>query len=486
MLEKEETINISNDQNIIIDLKGNTITTSNEYLINNQGELKIIDNAEDQTGRIISNKSSLLYNKAGGKIELQSGKLELTKSSSNAIYGEENSIIKMTGGIINITQESDVAIKSAGEILIESGTITGIGRYASAIVLEGEKAQGTITGGTINVEAQQGYLINISKGKLEVTGGEIRNTYSDIHGVIGNANGIVEIKGGILETKGYRTYAISNNGTTTISGGTIISSSGGIENYQGTVDITGGEITAEGGIDPWWNAISGLKNNTNSTMKITGGSIVCNTYPGIVNEGILQLGENDGTVSTELPIITGASYGISNSGTFNFYDGRISGGTKAIYGNVTNIADGYKIETATTDGLEIAQLAIIATDESVVKVGSIYYMDLQTAINSCLNETQTTITLLKGITLESDITISAGKNIILDINGNTINNQETYYIINNGTLKLVDSTGGDTTIIEGIITNNGTLESNGIQSISNEEEPNDNDMPNDDETPQEI
>ena len=80
-------------------------------------------------------------------------------------------------------------------------------------------------------------------------------------------------------------------------------------------------------------------------------SITSTTGVGIENSGTLTLGKDDGTVNQELIKIEGETNGIINTGTLNFYDGTIIGGT-AIQGNITNKPDGYEVKTTTEDGKE--------------------------------------------------------------------------------------------------------------------------------------
>lgn len=68
---------------------------------------------------------------------------------------------------------------------------------------------------------------------------------------------------------------------------------------------------------------------------------------GISNEGTVILGENDGNVSEQTPIIDSTEFGIyvSNNGIFEFYDGVIMGARgKSYYGKITT-CDGYNIVT---------------------------------------------------------------------------------------------------------------------------------------------
>ena len=354
---------------------------------------------------------------------------------------------------------SNSTIYSEGKVIIEGGKIT---------------APGNADRNSIGISG--------SESKLEINGGEITNN------TISNNDGSVEISGGLIKTTDYysntgnvsscsviENYASTNmKASIKVTGGTIKNTN----SYDGSViynnpyrsnseidmEVTGGTI--EGGAHGIYNdSRSGTTN-----LKITGGTIK-GSRNGIYNgKGTVTLGENDEIVSKEVPEVSGGTYGVNNGSTFNFYDGIIKGSTSSIAGVITEIPQGYKIDTTTSEGIQTAILNIIATDEAVVKVGSMYYMDLQTAINACVDGEKTTITLLKGIELESDITIPSEKSIKLDINGKKIDGKELYHIINNGTLSIIDSTGTDIGEVEKLIINNGNFSKDESTEESNVEE----------------
>ena len=77
---------------------------------------------------------------------------------------------------------------------------------------------------------------------------------------------------------------------------------------------------------------------------------------GTFNLGVNEAGTPD--VSTTTPRVTGVWYGVNNSssGTFNFYDGVITGNYNAILGNVNDKPTNYVVKTSTSDGIETAIL----------------------------------------------------------------------------------------------------------------------------------
>ena len=149
---------------------------------------------------------------------------------------------------------------------------------------------------------------------------------------------------------------ITNNGSLKIISGTITSSAGysAINNNSGAyLEITGGSIIATGTRQAIYNnggnvVISGtaylsnqaperaaVQNLANSTITITGGTIVSQYQQGVKNEGTLTIGEKDGTISTTSPVIQGFTYGVTNTSTLNYYDGIIKGITNEVSGSIT-------------------------------------------------------------------------------------------------------------------------------------------------------
>ncbi len=178
---------------------------------------------------------------------------------------------------------------------------------------------------------------------------ELLDDTSEIITVAQNKNIVLDLKNNVLSNSGVNPV-ITNNGVIAIINGKITSntSQGAINNNAtGVINMSGGSIETKGNKQAIYN--SGLVNiygnaNLNSTSKerpvitnltggttnITSGTIISTGFSAIVNEGTLRIGTKDGNVSTSIPLIRGATYGISATTSFNFYDGRISGKTQAI------------------------------------------------------------------------------------------------------------------------------------------------------------
>ena len=488
-MTSDESYIIDENKDIVIDLNGKNVTYANEYMIKNSGKLEIKDTSEESSGKITGKISSFIDNLDGSEFKLSGGIINIASSSATGVYAESGSTVEIAGGKISLHDgvQYSKAIKGdvGSSIKVTGGIIEGYSCYMNSNSTIYSEGKVIIEGGKITAPGnadRNSIGISGSESKLEINGGEITNN------TISNNDGSVEISGGLIKTTDYysntgnisscsviENYASTNmKASIKVTGGTIKNTN----SYDGSViynnpyrsnseidmEVTGGTI--EGGAHGIYNdSRSGTTN-----LKITGGTIK-GSRNGIYNgKGTVTLGENDGIVSTEVPEVSGGTYGVNNGSTFNFYDGIIKGSTSSIAGVITEIPQGYKIDTTTSEGIQTAILNIIATDEAVVKVGSMYYMDLQTAINACVDGEKTTITLLKGIELESDITIPSEKSIKLDINGKKIDGKELYHIINNGTLSIIDSTGTDIGEVEKLIINNGNFSKDESTEESNVEE----------------
>jgi len=209
---------------------------------------------------------------------------------------------------------------------------------------------------------------------------------------------------------------------------------------KATTIITNSVLTATSSSDA-------IHNDYLSEVNINSSIIKSNSGIGIKNQGTnstINLGIKDYPVSITNPEITGGTYGVSNSGTFNFYDGIIKGGTKAINGLVQNKPELYSVQTM--DSEKTAILSIQGTFSQVAKVNGIYFDSLQQALNAT---TTGTITIEKDTILTEPMIIAAGKNITLNLNAHILRSAlQGGLIINNGTLNIIDSQEDGTSTVE--------------------------------------
>ena len=413
---ESEKLEIASSKNITLDLNGKQITTYMEsYNITNNGTLNITDSSGLDSGKIVSRGISNGIVDNSGTLTITNGVLKEyidgnSSNNKNIIRNKGN--VMLNGGIIDASKRYINGIYN-----IESGNVNIIG--GNIIVKEANYSNG---------------ILDNSSGIIKVEGGQVSSINFDHNS---KANLIVKNSADIDTISGY-----AGNVTITIEGGNI----GNIE-VAGTTEISGGIINS---ID---NNISGKLNIINGTIKatngygirnfgiatITGGSITSTTAEAIDNIGTLTLGVNDTNVSKTVPSIVGKTYGVKNTGTFNFYDGVIEGETEAISGTVTKTPTDYTVIYENSN--KKATLGIDAVIDNVIKVNGVYYKTLQaavTAINGMTSKTGT-IVINGGIALESQVVIPEGTNITIELRGQTISYDKAEpAIVNNGTLTIVD------------------------------------------------
>ena len=260
-----------------------------------------------------------------------------------------------------------------------------------------------------NITVDGGYISYIStKGILKLN----NTTIDELH----NGAELNALDSTI--NKAYNTYIMNVNGNTIINNA---------ENHN-IYNMNSGKIT------------DSLVNE--KTFNLYGGSIISSIESAVKNKstGTINIGTKDGNVSTEAPVITGKTYGVSNdSGKVNFYDGVVSGESGAFYGTLNEVEPGYKIVTNKTDSLTSATLTLIGDDEKVAVLNGINFSSLQDAINSASDTDESVITLYKDVTFDSNITVPANKNIKLYLNGYTLN-KGSYDFTGEGKITVIDGT----------------------------------------------
>ncbi len=173
--------------------------------------------------------------------------------------------------------------------------------------------------------------------------------------------------------------------------------------------------------------ISNIQTNVNG-LKITVTATIIDTASLNAEAGI------SGIKSIEYSI-DGENYQEEDEFTVN------EAGNYTIYIKAVDYSDNETIITTTVN---------VMVEQEIAQIGATKYPSIQSAINSITDPSiQTTIKILESIEITSNLNNS--KNIILDLDGNTITTN-SYYIKNSGTLEIA----------------NGTINSSGSYSILNE------------------
>ena len=265
--EDKEAVAIPQGTRISFDLNGNTIRGTGQSLtpvFTVQGEMTLEDSSEDQTGCITGGTAA--EDGRGGCIFLKHGSLIMNggtvgpSSSGGGIYVKHSdSSFVMNGGLITKNRESAVSIY-AGSFTMTGGTITGNSANQGTGVYGWGGAKIRIDGGEIiGNSGNQGAGLYV-QGRLDITGGRIcDNKASNYGGGIYLWNGTCNMSGG----------EISGNTTTNANanwGG------GGIYLSSSTLNVTGGAITG----NTTGSVGGGIRVGAGSTASVTGGAVYGN------------------------------------------------------------------------------------------------------------------------------------------------------------------------------------------------------------------
>ena len=292
-VELSNTISIASAKNVILNLNGNNITTTNGKVFDNSGILTI------------KNTSS-------------TGTISVGKSGTQIV------------GIIN---------HSGATMNVESGTITS--NYFRVMDNDGTL---NITGGSFTIgNVSQGVINNNAGGVLNMSGGEIIVTKAGTKRQAIYNKGTANISGtAVLTSASVDRGTVQNDDAASvliISGGTITSTNvncqrGAVHNASGRLEITGGTITS---------------NSTYSDNATGSGP------SGVQNAGTLIIGNEDGNIDTTSPVIQGKIYGINSSTNYSFYDGVVKGITAATNDDtkITGRESGYTLTHETEESYDV-------------------------------------------------------------------------------------------------------------------------------------
>lgn len=537
----KDSIEITANQNIILDLNGKRVKTSSPtQIFTNNGTLKIKDSLSNGVIRVERGKL-LVNNKT---FELESGKI-LIRNSITAIINNDSMTIGKT--VAGETQEQNEAFPImdtgvSGATCIKNNT-TGTLNMLGGKLTSSSTANDSYH---VTIGFENSGELNLIRGRIDVLYIAVKNTEDatvNVYGTqiknvpigINTKNGTVNVEAGaVIEARSNAIITddnIVNKGVINLNGtesnGIILKASYGIHAYEKKTTInvnyttieaknigiyigygsncyfnSGKIISEENGVivggDSEFTMLSGeifVKRNgiaygiTASSysrsqvakVNIKGGTITAiSTSSNSKAYGIniptssgsveINVGTQDKRASKNSPIITGTTYGIFNEGekVFNFYDGTIRGNVLSFGGTITKVEDKYQIsneiQNETIDDLEYSlqssYLALLPTDRVAAFVNGVYYDSLQQAITTAGTSAGIHVVLANGCVLTDNITINAGQDIVLDLNGYSVTRSaNTYSIINNGKLTITDTSEEQTGSIDrSIITGSGTVQ----------------------------
>lgn len=406
----------------------------------------VLDNNKAAEGSKTVALYTAVYNAPDGK---SYAGLPAGSTVKNAAGGELNVkddavAWKTTDKITLATTQEVVAVTNAKGVTVKFATID----EALAAAADGD----TITLlENVTVEGKQividkNVTIDLNGKTLKVSKYTAKAAQIDVTGELTVKDGA---EGGVICSDYTGTaglvVCVENGGKFTLESGTITTE--GMANSGNAVKIaTGGEFVMNGG-----TLKADLKRNNfivniarNATFTMNGGSIIAeedteNTgdeVTGINGAFNANITVNGGSIDAQTAIfarssnlsVTGGDY----KGKIAVKNGSISGGTFDTLIDYRYLADGYVLEEKPDGTYGLKEGKYVAV------IGTVGYESLQAAINAAAeNETVKLVA-----DTNENVTIEAGKNITLDLNGFTLNGgtgTAKAAILNYGTVVIKDS-----------------------------------------------
>lgn len=393
-----EDVTIPAEKNILLDLNGHKLTNVSGNTITNNGTLSITG-----TGTVdnISHGKAAVYNNVGGTVTLNGGTYTRSRETGEPTDGS--------------AKNSYYNIVNWGEMTINNGvTVEQNGNFSSMI----ENGFYSGNGRTNNP-------------KLTINGGMFSG---GLNTVKNDDRGVLEIKGGTFTN--VQQAAVLNWNETTIDGGT----------FQANTDAQA--VILNGQIDDAMDVGKLTINGGNFTAR-GNGTVIKEMTNGAKSIGTVEI--NDGTFASESGKIIGLTAGNESKAQITIVKGNFSTSDKDAKSALAQYVDPSSTYDPATGKVESRP-----AEDAAASIGEKNYKSLADAIKAAPDNVQTTITLRNAC--QEDVVIPAGKNIVLDLNGQTLSNSKDHTITNNGTLTIQgDGTIDCTTHARGAVNNNGTL-----------------------------
>lgn len=372
-----------------------TVTLDKDYtetITINAGKNITLDlnnhNLSSSTGDAIVNKGTLTIK--------GSGQVSTTANGSAAIANFPDAVANVNGG--TYTSSEWYVIKNLGTMTI-NGAVT---------VKKPDGSQDTsslIDNGWYNPSdtvANEPVTAQNDKAKLTIKSGNFKgNSGQKSCSVVKNDDGgILNISGGTFDstanTGAENATTILNWNVATISGGTFKGSYPLSNGYYDNNNFDIGELTVTGGT---FSASRSL------------------------------FGQNGGAASGGFIKISGGEFTANTLGADFTYTVSISGGTFSA--EPTHLADGYVAKKTNNDNFMVVPQS---ADNAVAQIGDTYYNTLADAVADASTTNPDTIKLLKDTT--ERLILNGGKEIILDLGGNTLSYTEQTVRVNHGKLTV--------------------------------------------------
>ena len=436
----------------IIDNKGTATVTGGSFYVSNSFTEQYVWRRVDGTSNftylatIFKNENTGTLNVTGGSY---SGITEKTWYDRDAIwrtdyyYPVKGQLIDNygTATFTNITSDNSHIGLNEGTLTFDNVTmnnINNINDFAHPNLIN----RGDLVITDSNFETHASFVHNT--GNMDITNTTIDRVDSIIKYCYysnGTCNNKTIYRTTYNEVSGYRnsfvilnTYNSNNDNQVNITNSTIINNTGEAIENNGLMNINNSSITSINN-----NAINNNKDLNvygNSTTVTSAAIGINNASTATLNLGKLAI--IDSGVSQTYPLITGETYGISNAGTFNFYDGYIRGKTHATYGPITTMEVGYSFNNPSeaVDGYNVAYLDQIKVIKNV-QIGEEYFTIAEAVAEASSGDTLQMIS--NDNVLNTAATIVIDKHLTLDLNGYTINQGNNILFRNESIFTINDS-----------------------------------------------
>lgn len=338
--------------------------------------------------------------------------------------------------IRNINDANIPIIETDGQITIYNGTIRTNANQAAINVTSHGKL--IMTGGALYATAGKQALFN-DGGTVEISGTAIlSNTSSNRAAVQNQPGGTMTITGGTIEAGSF--YGVQNQGTLTIgddNDGVLDKTSPSIQGTYGVYSTTNFDYydgIIKGKTKAFYNE-SYIDHTPTGTDLLHGTEQIGNTTykTAWLSDNAVTVTFNPGTGTTTEPT--------------RLVEAHTAVGTLPTATKTNNIFQGWF--TDPTDGTKIDATEVIDTDvtfyahfmEPIASVNGTIYGSLQNAISATPSNSQTATTVLLLKNTQENVTVSATKNIILDLQSYTLSNKTNASVITNkGKLEFVGGT----------------------------------------------
>ena len=464
---------------IVPNVVGSDLTLSFEAVPTTTEEKPLVIESTDETevgastkNLTISIPNSESGDNSGTYLEINTPTTTATVTSGNyatlTATTATNTLVLKSGVTVN------TLIINGGNVIIEEGaTVTTITNYAtdntiSRKVFTAEGLTAALTAGgdvilTCSITADDNVSFNVPSGKevtLDLCGYTLSGSSSEekAFSFITN-NGTLTINDS-SNGEGKISYNFTGTGDSSFGWGTYtISNRGIMEINNGVIENTR--------IEPKGHMYDAIDNYTGAKLTINGGVVKCENYIAIRLFATDVQTDNEVVINNDAEII----------GRFSIWPQNTSNGSKHVKATLD-------INGGTIDGdlyLDSSDNFTLTADNAnfVVKSEDGLISAMKLVKEGC------TIQMGTSVELSSSITVPADANITLDLNGQTISQENTQtagyqMILNDGNLTIKDSqTGGKISYadignggeyISNTITNRGTLtvESGTIENVSPE------------------